>query len=86
MKADPFIRDRRGKLPMDKSKNDKVKALLKDVLSQTTFPASPTPSSAVKLQGILQKWTNYAGGYKKRWFVLENGMIKTDNDEHIGTH
>ncbi|CAG8723488.1 9999_t:CDS:2, partial [Acaulospora morrowiae] len=26
-------------------------------------------------QGYLLKWTNYAGGYKNRWFVLEHGML-----------
>lgn len=96
MKADPFVRDKRGKLAMEKTKNDKIKSLLKDgmygecvlvlaltrafinspypVLAKSSFPVSPTSAdSAVTLQGVLHKWTNYAGGYKKRWFVLENG-------------
>ena len=30
MKADPLVRDKRGKLAMEKTKNDKIKQLLKD--------------------------------------------------------
>src|SRR6185369_1917586 len=30
------------------------------------------PNQPPKLKGYLNKWTNYAGGYKSRWFVLEN--------------
>jgi hypothetical protein len=26
-------------------------------------------------RGYLGKWTNFAGGYKIRWFVLENGIL-----------
>lgn len=25
--------------------------------------------------GWLYKWTNYLKGYRKRWFVLENGLF-----------
>lgn len=28
-----------------------------------------------KIEGYLQKWTNYAGGYRRRWFVLESGIL-----------
>ena len=44
------------------------------MLSQISF-ASPTNATTVKMQGVLYKWTNYASGYKKRWFVLEDGVL-----------
>jgi len=28
-----------------------------------------------RIEGYLQKWTNYAGGYRRRWFVLESGIL-----------
>jgi hypothetical protein len=30
-------------------------------------------SSKTRMDGYLNKWTNYAEGYKRRWFVLEDG-------------
>ena len=27
----------------------------------------------LKCDGYLSKWTNYATGYRRRWFVLEDG-------------
>lgn len=35
------------------------------------------------MKGYLKKWTNFTGGYKLRWFVLENGVLsyyKRQND------
>jgi hypothetical protein len=31
-----------------------------------------SPENA-RFEGVLSKWTNYASGYKRRWFVLEDG-------------
>lgn len=28
-----------------------------------------------EMKGYLKKWTNYTGGYKMRWFVLEDGVL-----------
>ena len=28
-----------------------------------------------EIKGWLYKWTNYIKGYKKRWFVLDNGLL-----------
>ena len=39
--------------------------------------------SSQRMEGYLNKWTNYATGYKRRWFVLENGILsyyKTPTD------
>ncbi|ORX87354.1 hypothetical protein K493DRAFT_359914 [Basidiobolus meristosporus CBS 931.73] len=70
--ADVFARDKKGKLPVDVSTNEGVKSLLKEVPDtlQPTFTGQ-----APKMAGNLQKWTNYASGYRARWFVLENGVL-----------
>lgn len=76
--ADVFIRDRRGKLAIEGTKDDKVKAMIK----QFTKAAEPsalttytTPGEAPKMQGFLHKWTNFATGFKTRWFVLDRGVL-----------
>lgn len=30
---------------------------------------------AREMKGYLKKWTNYTGGYKLRWFVLDDGVL-----------
>ena len=79
MKADPLVRDKRGKLPAEKTKNDKIKQLLKGVLAQSAFASLSAPhqhaTNSIRMQGMLYKWTNYASGYKSRWFVLEDGTL-----------
>lgn len=87
-KADPLVRDKRGKLPAEKTKNDKIKTFLKGVLTQSTFGSSASASGneSIKMRGVLYKWTNYAGGYKKRWFVLEDGVLsyyRAQEDEPV---
>lgn len=32
-------------------------------------------SKTERVEGFLNKWTNYAGGYRRRWFVLEDGIL-----------
>lgn len=32
-------------------------------------------SKSDRVEGFLHKWTNYAGGYRRRWFVLENNVL-----------
>lgn len=41
------------------------------------------PGLPPTFRGYLAKWTNIAGGYKTRWFVLENGYLSyyTTQDE-----
>jgi len=36
---------------------------------------STAPGLPPTFRGYLGKWTNFAGGYKTRWFVLENGIL-----------
>ena len=84
--ADPFRRDRRGKLPQDVTKDERTKAILKK------SPAAAAAQRGVQekailtdvgsegkesreMKGYLKKWTNYTSGYKLRWFVLEEGVL-----------
>ncbi|KAK9762455.1 hypothetical protein K7432_011777 [Basidiobolus ranarum] len=65
--ADVFARDKKGKLPVDVSTNESIKSLLKEVPS-TLQPT--VAGQAPKISGTLQKWTNYASGYKSRWCLI----------------
>ncbi|KAG9287344.1 hypothetical protein G9A89_023715 [Geosiphon pyriformis] len=73
--ADVNVRDRKGKLPIELTKDEKIKNLLKEVSPNSGLVVTTLPNQAPKLKGYLHKWTNYAGGYKTRWFVLENGIL-----------
>ncbi|CAH1759535.1 23081_t:CDS:10 [Entrophospora sp. SA101] len=74
--ADVTIRDHKGKMAVDLVKDDKIKNLLKQVKpTPTTLNISTSSNYPPILRGYLNKWTNYAGGYKIRWFVLENGIL-----------
>lgn len=98
--ADPFRRDKKGKLPQDITKDDRTRAILKKspaaVIAQrgvqekailgnttgqgvtgrvTSGEAPLAGKDAREMRGYLKKWTNYTGGYKLRWFVLEDGVL-----------
>lgn len=92
--ADPFRRDRKGKLPQDVTKDDRTKAIVKKspaaVIAQRGIQekailgnhgghsggdVSVGGKDAREMKGYLKKWTNYTGGYKLRWFVLEDGVL-----------
>lgn len=94
--ADPFRRDRKGKLPQDYTKDDRTRAILKrspaaaaaqrgiqekTILAGVGPQAGAAPESGMgakesrEMKGYLKKWTNYRGGYKLRWFVLEDGVL-----------
>lgn len=83
--GDPFKRDKRGKLPIDlvPSKNEPLRKLLKSASKDQTImdPVVNTNNaikagSAVTYKGYLRKWTNFASGYKLRYFVLDsNGIL-----------
>lgn len=72
--VDPFVKNGKGKLAMELAKDDRIKHLLRDA-PMTRSKELPVGKSEIKMEGILLKWTNYAGGYKKRWFVLEDGIL-----------
>jgi ankyrin repeat protein len=105
--ADPFRRDRKGKLPQDYTKDDRTRAILKKSPaaaearqgiqertivgsgSATTLGMTPTEAAsgnkeAREMKGYLKKWTNYTGGWKLRWFVLEEGVLSYY--KHQGMH
>lgn len=71
--ANVFARDKKGHAPIDLAKTDKIKLLLKEETPSSVVAADP--NQLPKLEGQLKKWTNYAGGYKLRWFVLEGGFL-----------
>lgn len=95
--ADPFRRDKKGKLPQDITKDEKTRAVLKRspaaVAAQNSIQEKAVLGSGAglpgaeetsrdgthregrEMKGYLKKWTNYTGGYKLRWFVLENGVM-----------
>ena len=88
--ADPFRRDRRGKLPQDVTKDDKTRAILKKSPAATAAQRSIQEKSILgnsqtdnalgsresrEIKGYLKKWTNYTTGYRLRWFVLDDGVL-----------
>lgn len=81
--GDPFKRDKRGKLPIDliSNKADPIRKLLKAASKDQTIMDPVTPVSGSKLgsaptyKGYLKKWTNFASGYKLRYFVLDDKGI-----------
>ncbi|KAG0370600.1 Oxysterol-binding protein-domain-containing protein [Gamsiella multidivaricata] len=84
---DTLLRDKKGKTAADVSKDTKIKSLLRESRSQGTgAPLIPTtPGQPPRLEGTLFKWTNYASGYKARWFVLEDGILSYfHNQEDAG--
>ncbi|KAF2862900.1 hypothetical protein K470DRAFT_227247 [Piedraia hortae CBS 480.64] len=95
--ADPFQRDRKGKLPQDVTKDERTRAILKkspaaqvaqrniqektiigdgsQVGGRLSVDSGPGSRESREFKGFLRKWTNYTGGYKLRWFVLEDGVL-----------
>jgi ankyrin repeat protein len=59
------------------------KAILRGASPRNSIAQIPNSSSDVtvagkearEMKGYLKKWTNYTGGYKLRWFVLEDGVL-----------
>ncbi|KAK6459519.1 Oxysterol-binding protein-domain-containing protein [Scheffersomyces xylosifermentans] len=91
--GDPFKRDKRGKLPADliQNKNDQLKKIIKVASKEQNImdPVINTSNairtgSAPTYKGYLRKWTNFASGYKLRYFVLDaNGILSyyTNQDD-----
>ncbi len=71
--ADPFRRNKKGKQPLDYTRDDQIRSLFKNVPQKTLL--SSAPGEAISYSGHLKKWTNYKSGYKSRWFVLEHGVL-----------
>ncbi|SNX84698.1 related to SWH1 - Member of an oxysterol-binding protein family [Melanopsichium pennsylvanicum] len=75
--ADVYARDRRGKRVNDVTKDEKIKALLRQLHNADAAKATQASQSGQppSFKGYLGKWTNLAQGYKTRWFVLEDGIL-----------
>ena len=88
--ADPFCRDKKGRLPQDVTKDERTRSILKKSPAATAAqrgvqekailgnPLSDKPlggKESREIKGYLKKWTNYTTGYKLRWFVLEDGVL-----------
>lgn len=77
--GDPFKRDKRGKLPIDlvHPKNEPLRRLLKNasreqtIIDPVSLSAHATKSDPPTFKGYLKKWTNFASGWKLRYFVLD---------------
>ncbi|KAK3821413.1 MAG: Oxysterol-binding protein-domain-containing protein [Benniella sp.] len=78
---DTLLKDKKGKTASDVTKDAKIKSLIR-----YEAPLVPTtPGQPPRLEGTLFKWTNYATGYKARWFVLEDGILSYfHNQEDAG--
>lgn len=70
--ADPFLKNKKGRIASELSKSEPVKTVLREA------PMVQNKEVSVELgrtEGMLSKWTNYAEGYKRRWFVLEDNTL-----------
>lgn len=95
--GDPFKRDKHGKLPIDlvNPKDEPLKKLIKAATrDQTIMDPVAATNSAIKsgnapvYKGYLRKWTNFASGYKLRYFVLDqNGILSyyTNQEDTINS-
>lgn len=96
--ADPFKRDRYGKLPIDlvarvnetdTATNTKTaidielkKLLGKAAKEQSVIDVTNNLHEAPTYKGYLKKWTNFAQGYKLRWFILSgDGKLSYYKDQ-----
>lgn len=96
--ADPFKRDRQGRLPIDlvgkvneanTATNTKVaievelkKLLSKAAKEQSVIDVTNNLNEPPTYKGYLKKWTNFAQGYKLRWFILsKDGKLSYFKDQ-----
>lgn len=83
--AEATVKDGKGRSPLDLVKNIKLptkpsnnvtpeiklKNLLeKNLKEQAIVHENVAPSAPPTYRGFLKKWTNFAHGYKLRWFIL----------------
>ncbi|CEH16313.1 Oxysterol-binding protein [Ceraceosorus bombacis] len=75
--ADIFCRNRKGRRAVETTKDEKIRALLQQLSNADAARAVQQSAAGLPpiFRGYLAKWTNIAGGYKTRWFVLENGIL-----------
>ncbi|QPG72927.1 hypothetical protein FOA43_000231 [Brettanomyces nanus] len=71
--GDPFKRSVSGRLPVDCTTSSSMRRVIKTACNDQSVIDSNSDHPAVgppTFKGFLKKWTNFAGGYKLRWFVL----------------
>lgn len=78
--GDPFKRDKKGRLAIDLvlKTNEQMKQVLRDATKEQSVINMSKVSGLIAptFKGYLSKWTNFAGGYKLRWFILDsNGVL-----------
>ncbi|GAA5952324.1 hypothetical protein JCM21900_003782 [Sporobolomyces salmonicolor] len=87
--GDVLARDRKGKLPVDLAKDERIKSVLRQAANSEgkalqaaskeggagAGAAAPLLGKPPSMRGYLSKWTNMARGWRSRWFVLENGVL-----------
>lgn len=86
--ADPFKRSSTGKSPEEAAITPEMKDVIQEsfakqnVMDSTSKPQQEGGCPTFK--GFLMKWTNFAGGYRLRWFVLDKearlSYYKSPND------
>ncbi|EEB06675.1 sterol binding ankyrin repeat protein [Schizosaccharomyces japonicus yFS275] len=84
--ADPYRRDKFGKLPIDYAKDDRIRTFFRERGASSRRADTATAPPVKHMSGYLKKWTNYKSGYKLRWFVLKNGVLsyyKNQDDTNI---
>ncbi|WFD36432.1 hypothetical protein MCUN1_003311 [Malassezia cuniculi] len=70
--ADPYTKDTNGKSAADFATDASTRALLHQLSSaEIVEQAKHSPT----FRGFLGKWTNMVGGFKLRWFVLQDGVL-----------
>ena len=83
--AEATVKDGKGRSPLDLVKNIKLPAkpsnnvtpeiklknlLEKNLREQAIVHEDVASSKPPTYKGFLKKWTNFAHGYKLRWFIL----------------
>ncbi|RKP20515.1 hypothetical protein ROZALSC1DRAFT_27992, partial [Rozella allomycis CSF55] len=72
--ANPHVANKKRKFPIDVAKHENIKQILKEAPKMSNSFEFPE-GKQTRMEGYLNKWTNYAGGYKRRYFVLEDGTF-----------
>ncbi|OUM53453.1 hypothetical protein BVG19_g2735 [[Candida] boidinii] len=84
--GDPFKRNLNGKLPIDFASSAAMKAIIQENCKNQNIidPSAPQQIGPPTFKGFLKKWTNFASGYKLRWFILDSdcrlSYYKSPND------
>lgn len=78
--GDPFKRDLKGRLPIDliPKTNEPMKQLVTEACKDQTVMTTQRTTGVLQpptYKGYLRKWTNFASGYKLRWFILDSDGI-----------